>query len=95
MDEIVLMSDPVVAAVPVRECGERLVDVRLAGELAIDVRKADAAGAFAHLREGVLDRLLEAQALLPHGLRLLFIEGYRPLDLQRRYFERYAAELRA
>lgn len=43
---------------------------------------------------GVLNRLLHAQSLLPAGLRLLFIEGYRPPDLQRRYFEEYADELR-
>ncbi|MFG3049846.1 M15 family metallopeptidase [Kitasatospora sp. NPDC048239] len=95
MTEIVLMSDPRIAAVPVQECGERLVDVRREGGLLVDARKQDPAGAFAHLREGVLTRLLQAQDLLPSGLRLLFVEGYRPLSLQRRYFEEYAAELRA
>jgi D-alanyl-D-alanine dipeptidase len=94
--EIVLMSDPEVAAVPVYECGERLVDVREGGRLLVDQRKwHDSAGAFAHLREGVLDRVLEAQELLPAGMRLLYVEGYRPPDLQRRYFEEYAAQLRA
>lgn len=34
-------------------------------------------------------------SLLPDGLRLLFVEGYRPPDLQRRYFEKYARTLRA
>lgn len=33
MSEIVLMSDPKVAAVPVIESGERLVDVCLSGRL--------------------------------------------------------------
>ncbi|MFD7574063.1 M15 family metallopeptidase [Streptomyces sp. NPDC059810] len=96
MTEIVLMSDPKVAAVPVRECGEQLVDVRGGGALLVDERKRlDTAGAFAHLREGVLDRLLTAQAQLPRGMRLLFVEGYRPPALQRHYFDEYAAELRA
>ncbi|MFR9787672.1 M15 family metallopeptidase [Streptomyces sp. MB22_4] len=95
MAEIVLMSDPRVAAVPVRECGERLVDVRRGGRLPVDGRKADADGAFARLREGVLERLLKAQETLPEGLRLLFVEGYRPPALQRRYFDGYGAELRA
>lgn len=94
MSEIILMSDARVAAVPVQECGEPLVDVRHA--LLVDDRKdEDSAGAEVHLRRGVLDRLLEAQALLPVGLRLLFVEGYRPPALQRRYFEGYADELRA
>lgn len=94
MTGIILMSDPKVAAVPVAECGEPPVDVRSCGELLVDARREDDAGAFALLREGVLKRLLDAQRRLPEGFRLLFVEGYRPLGLQSRYFERYAAELR-
>ncbi|MGW0909536.1 M15 family metallopeptidase [Streptomyces sp. NPDC002853] len=93
MNKIVLMSDPKIAAIPVVDCGEPLVDVRLEGSLAVDSRKVDHSGAFAHLREGVLTRLLKAQELLPDGVRLLFIEGYRPPALQRDYFERYADAL--
>ncbi|WP_322871523.1 M15 family metallopeptidase [Streptomyces goshikiensis] len=95
MSEIVLMSDPKVAAIPVAECGERLVDVRAAGSLLVDARKQDPADAFAYLREGVLERLLKAQAALPQDVRLLFVEGYRPPSLQREYFEEYASQLRA
>ncbi|MFE0806420.1 M15 family metallopeptidase [Streptomyces sp. NPDC058794] len=96
MTEIVLMSDPRVAAVPVQECDERLVDVRQDSPLLVDRRKwQDSAGDFAYLREGVLARLLEAQAQLPPGLRLLFVEGYRPPALQRHYFDKYATRLRA
>ncbi|MER5736418.1 M15 family metallopeptidase [Streptomyces sp. NPDC002262] len=94
MTKIVLMSDPQVAAVPVAECGEPLVDVRREGALLVDRRKQDPADAFAHLREGVLGRLVKAQGLLPEGLRLLFVEGYRPPSLQREYFEEYAGRLR-
>ncbi|MFI8235174.1 M15 family metallopeptidase [Streptomyces sp. NPDC085900] len=94
MSEIILMADARVAAVPVEDNGEPLVDVRKA--LLVDDRKhEDSRGAEAHLRRGVLERLLTAQALLPDGLRLLFVEGYRPPPLQRLYFERYADELRA
>lgn len=95
MSEIILMSDARVAAVPVEECGERFVDVSDA--LLVDDRKNKNSdgGAELYLRRGVLDRLVEAQALLPGGLRLLFVEGYRPPVLQRRYFEGYADELRA
>lgn len=85
MNEIVLMSDPKIAAIPVVDCGEPLADVRLQESLAVDFRKADQSGAFAHLREGVLTRLLKAQELLPGGVRLLFVEGYRPPALQRFY----------
>lgn len=86
------MSDARVAAIPVEECGEPQVDV--SAVLLVDGRKKDT-GAELHLRQGVLDRLLEAQALLPDGQRLLFVEGYRPPALQRRYFEDCGDELRA
>ncbi|MGW5124508.1 M15 family metallopeptidase, partial [Streptomyces sp. NPDC004069] len=95
MSEIVLMSDPKVAAIPVAECGERLVDVRRGSTLLIDSRKQDPADAYAYLREGVVERLVKAQELLPQGLRLLFVEGYRPPSLQRAYFEEYASQLQA
>ncbi|MQY12637.1 D-alanyl-D-alanine dipeptidase [Streptomyces sp. RB5] len=95
MSDVVLMSDPRVAAVPVEECGEPLVDLRVDGRLLLDGRKeVDSGGAQLWLRRGVLERLVEAQGTLPDGLRLLFVEGYRPPALQRRYFEGYARELR-
>jgi len=95
VSEIILMSDARVAAVPVEECGEPLVDV--SGVLLVDERKNkdSDSGAELLLRRGVLDRLLKAEALLPDGLRLLFVEGYRPPVLQRRYFEGYGDILRA
>ncbi|MGV9777804.1 M15 family metallopeptidase [Streptosporangium sp. NPDC003464] len=92
MRDIVLISDPRVAAIPVEESGERLADVR--GRLRVDRRLADSEGAFAHLRQGLLTRLEGAQAQLPPGYRLLVVEGYRPLAMQQRIFEEYSAELR-
>jgi len=92
VSSIVLMSDPRVAAIPLAECGEELVDVRTHG-LNADARRQDETGAFAHVRRGVLTRLLHAQSLLPTGVELLFVEGYRPPALQRRYFEAYADKL--
>lgn len=95
MNDVILMSDPRVAAIPVEENGEPLVDIRVSGDLLVDGRRRDPAGAFAHVRRHVLKQLVDAQALLPDGVRLLFIEGYRPPSLQRQYFDKYAAELRA
>lgn len=89
------MADPQVAAIPVRECGEPLVDVRTGPTpLLVDARRSDPDGAFAHLRQRVRDQLLAAQLQLPDGLRLLIVEGYRPPVLQERYFKRYAQSLR-
>lgn len=89
---IVLMSDRRVAAIPVQDCGEGLVDVRAHG-VHVDDRKRDAAGAWAHVRQGVLTRLLHAQSLLPADVKLLFVEGFRPPALQKQYFESYSEEL--
>jgi D-alanyl-D-alanine dipeptidase len=91
--DIVLISDPRVAAIPVRDNGEELADVR--GRLRVDERLADRAGAYAHLRSGLLARLERAERRLPDGFHLLVIEGYRPIDTQRRIFEEYRDGLRA
>ncbi len=90
---MLLLSDPSVATVPVRECGEAVVDLHERG-LLVDAHKwHDSAGAWAQLRIGVLNRLLEADAALPAGVRLLLIEGYRPPALQQRYFSEYRQRL--
>ncbi|MFG1686246.1 M15 family metallopeptidase [Nonomuraea sp. NPDC049269] len=91
--DIVLISDPRVAAIPVRDNGEELADVR--GRLRVDERMADRSGAYAHLRSGLLARLERAERRLPDGFHLLIVEGYRPIDTQRRIFEEYRDGLRA
>ncbi|MFI7125428.1 M15 family metallopeptidase [Nonomuraea sp. NPDC050153] len=90
-DDVVLISDPRVTAIPVRECGEPLADVR--GRLRLDTRLADDEGAYAHLRSGLLDRLERAERSLPDGFHLLVVEGYRPIATQRQIFDTYRAEL--
>jgi D-alanyl-D-alanine dipeptidase len=94
-EPIVLLSDPRISAVAAADVGEALIDLRDVPALWLDSRQADGAGAFARLRETVANRLVDAQATLPGGLRLLIIEGYRPLDLQRSIFDGYRNELRA
>ncbi|MGR6918758.1 M15 family metallopeptidase [[Actinomadura] parvosata] len=91
---ITLLSDPRVAAVPVIDCGEPLFDLRKLAALLLDHRQADEAGDYARVRVGLADRLLVAQGKLRPGLRLLVVEGYRPLVLQEKYFSRYRDELR-
>jgi D-alanyl-D-alanine dipeptidase len=93
-DPMVLLCDPRIAAIALADLGEPLVDLREIPELRVDRRQACPAGAFAQLRQGVAQRLLDAQATLPGGLRLLITEGYRPLDTQRTVFDGYRDELR-
>ncbi|WP_219468925.1 M15 family metallopeptidase [Nonomuraea rhizosphaerae] len=91
--DIVLISDPRVAAIPVRDNGEALEDVR--GRLRVDTRMADEAGAYAHLRSGLLARLERAERRLPPGFHLLVVEGYRLVSTQERIFAAYRDQLMA
>ncbi|MEU7864435.1 M15 family metallopeptidase [Nonomuraea sp. NPDC049141] len=86
MAQHVLLSDPRIAALPAKECGEPLVDLREGKVIRVDSRLADHEGAHAHVRLGIVGRLAAAQIRLPRGLRLLLVEGYRPYALQERYF---------
>ncbi|MGW3998728.1 hypothetical protein ACWEF6_35010 [Amycolatopsis sp. NPDC004772] len=70
--EEVLLSDPRLARIPIRDSGEELVDVRTSAPLRV-------AGT-AYLRYGLVDRLVTAQSLLPRDVRLLIVAGYRPPD---------------
>lgn len=85
--ELVLMGAPRVAAVSVSECGEDVVDTR---ELALDSDPDENPQntVYAFLRRSVAERLLQAQAALPTGLRVLLAEGYRPYEQQEFYFNR-------
>lgn len=87
------MSDPRIAAVPVAECDDPLVDCRSA--LRVDTRRADAEGCWARLRAGVLDRLVRAEEALPDDWRWLLTEGHRTAAQQHRIRDGYLATLRA
>ena len=91
--EVTLIADPRVLAIPIEECDEPLVDLRSEPELVVDTRNADAAGLFARIRSGVAERLRVAAQAAPQGVRLLILEGFRPVELQQRYFDEYAQGL--
>ncbi|MEV4576557.1 M15 family metallopeptidase [Nonomuraea jabiensis] len=95
MPKIVLLSDPRIAAVPVKECGEPLVDLRTVEAIRVDPRLADREGAYAHVRLSVADRLVAAQTRLPRELRLLINEGYRQVGSQQQYFDSSVTRHRA
>ncbi len=86
---MVLLADPRIAAVPVHDCGEPLVDLREWDGLLVDGRQADPDGAYARLRVGAAGRLVRASGLLPPSWQLVLVEGFRPAHLQRRYFDEY------
>jgi D-alanyl-D-alanine dipeptidase len=79
----ILLSDPRVSSVPLRESGEPLV-----------VLDASFGPAGALVRAGLAARLVEAQGLLPPDVELDVVEGHRPADAQRAIIARYSAEVR-
>ncbi|MBG0830647.1 D-alanyl-D-alanine carboxypeptidase family protein [Planomonospora sp. ID67723] len=91
---MILLSDPAISRMPVKESGEALIDLRTVQALRVDPRMADPDGFYARLRFGVVDRLVTAQTLLGPGLRFLIIEGFRPVETQTRYFDAHVDRLR-
>jgi D-alanyl-D-alanine dipeptidase len=78
----ILLSDPRVSAVPLRESGEPLV--------ALD---ASFGPARALVRSGLAARLATAQTLLSGGLCLRVVEGHRSVADQQAIIARYSAEV--
>ena len=91
--DVTLIADPRVLCVPIDERGDALVELGDSMSLRLDLRKRDANPDFCLAREGLAQRLLEARDRLPEGLALVVVEGYRPIDLQARYFDKYCREL--
>lgn len=91
--DVILISDPRVTDLPTEAADDPLVDAE--GLLPLDGRKASEGVDWRRLRAPVLERLREAGQALPTDLRLTLVEGYRPVRLQRLYFERYRAGLLA
>ena len=90
LPEVVLMADEAVAALPVQECGEPLIE----SPIPFTGHKDDGTGDALRVRLSVGQRLMTADALLPDAVGLALHEGYRPRVLQSQYFEGYAEELR-
>lgn len=92
MASVVLMGDPSVANIPVDECGEPL---EVAGsDFAMSALKEADDPYRSRLRAGVRARLIAAQAHLPTGFRICWVEGHRDSRLQERYFTNYRQHLR-
>jgi hypothetical protein len=82
--KVVLISDPSVRDVPIRDCGEDLVDPR--GEITTWVQGPDD-GSLHWVRSSVRDRLVHAAQLLRPAYDLAVNEGWRPPAIQARGFD--------
>lgn len=90
-DQIVLIADPKVLALPVRENHEPMVDLVTQNEIAYGPPPLLPDNTdYTKVRKTIYDKLIEAQAMLPDGLKLCLCEGHRSLELQEQIFqERY------
>jgi zinc D-Ala-D-Ala dipeptidase len=76
----ILLADPVVHAVPLRENGDPLVPLPFAPGVLV--------------RAGLGERLVEAREALPAGIDLRVVEGHRSLADQQAIIDEYSRELR-
>ena len=95
-----LIADPRVAALAVHDNAEPLVDLAACGIVCAAASESEPASAGRdaatrrHVRAGVARRLVEADAALPVGIRLLVVEGLRTPAAQRAILAAYSDELR-
>ena len=85
---MLLPTDPRIHSTPIHENHEPFVDVRKEGRVVIGPSPEIPNNTdYYYLRKKVYEKLVEAQSLLPQGLRFCLYEGYRSLQLQQRLFE--------
>ena len=92
-EDIVLISDPAVLAIPIYDSGEPLVDLTSFPALVLSKKRATVCKDYSKVRHSVADKLLEAACFLPPGLFFLVEEGYRPMAVQERLFDEYYQKL--
>lgn len=90
---MILITDPRILAIPIRENGDPLVELK--GQKIIRLGSSPEIPNnidYTKLRESVYEKVVEAQNLLPEGLKFCLYEGYRSFALQEKLFlERYQA----
>jgi zinc D-Ala-D-Ala dipeptidase len=97
-DDTALIDDPQILACRIADIGEPLVDISTFPALAVD-RTRDRVQQLSdnpfQVRSGVAELLVRAQAYLPAGYQLRIKEGWRPIWVQERLWEKSLKELRA
>lgn len=88
----VLIADPRVLAIPVSDNQDPIVNLKNQSIIAYGPSPEIPNNLdYTQLRQTVYDKLVQAQALLPAGVKFELYEGYRSLTLQKTLFEaRYA-----
>jgi len=87
-DKLILISDPRILSVTVEDNKEPLIDLQdqtiIAWGPSPEIPNNTA---YTKIRKGVYDKLVEAQKLLPPGMKFCIYEAYRTIDLQEKLFD--------
>jgi D-alanyl-D-alanine dipeptidase len=93
-DEIVLIADLRVLSIPIVENKEALIDLKDQSEIAYGHSPEIPDNQdYTKIRLTVYNKLIEAQKLLPQGLRFCLYEGYRSLNTQKLLFATHYQQL--
>lgn len=94
---LMLIGDPKVKQISVKDSQEAFVNlIKNYPQLKFDQTRANvqkASQKVHFVREGVAERLFLAQSLLPEGIRFLIKECYRPLEVQRNFWDQYSSKI--
>lgn len=90
--EFLLISDPKIWAINVKECYEPMVDLKDL-HFNISLARASFYAGYTKVRLSVAEKLLQAAKQLPKGMTFLFSEGHRPISLQRKMYTEYCEQL--
>lgn len=98
LDEVILIGDSRVKNVDVIDCGEPIVDLQLEfPELFFDLKRFHVqkeAKSISYARKNIGEKLSLAQSKLPPGLKLVIKECYRPMSVQKGFWDGYTAYLK-
>jgi len=85
------IADPKILAIPIHENHDSLIDLRNQNIIAFGPSPEIPDNTdYTKMRNCVYEKLVQAQTMLPYGLKLRIYEGLRSIDLQERLFqERY------
>jgi zinc D-Ala-D-Ala dipeptidase len=93
---ILSIANPQILAVPVIENHEPMIDLLLHSEIAYGPSPEIPNNTdYTKMRKTVYEKLQQAQALLPTGLRFCLYESYRSLTLQKQLFDTRYAKVKA
>lgn len=98
MNRVILIGDQKVKAIPVHESNEPIVDLLTAfPQLQFDLDRHHVqkkSKSISHARKIIGEKLVQAQGLLPQGIKLLVKECYRPMWVQKNSWDGYTNYLK-